>query len=49
VIIMAISSTGATEKMILWKSLHIEVNRDNHCQASPAATVINTSCCTGAG
>jgi hypothetical protein len=32
-------------KMILWLSLHIEVNRDAGGQPAPSATMINTSCC----
>jgi hypothetical protein len=48
VIIMAISCTGTTEKMILWQSLNIDVSRDNHGQASASTTLINTSYFPGA-
>jgi hypothetical protein len=29
--------------MILWQSLHVEVNGDTHGQASASATMINTN------
>ena len=45
---MIITVTSARQrKMILWQSLHVEVNRDTTVRPAPAATVINTSCCPG--
>lgn len=33
----------AKRKMILWQSLHVEVNGDTHSEASASGDVINTN------
>ena len=38
-VIIAISSTGTTEKMILWRSLYVDVIRGSHGQACASGDV----------